>query len=325
MIEDTLPKKKYERALVLSGGGFRGSYQVGVLRYLNEMGWKPDLICGTSAGALNAVGIGCGYSPDDLKTVWLEQSIGSYKLSWRAQLKHFLFRKGFVPFFDVSIFQKRVAKLLDIKALRSSKIEIIITAVNVLTSELKFFSHKVIELEHLMASCSIPILFPWQYIDGEPYWDGSVLMNTPLLPALERKAKEIIVVPLIPGAGETAKPLPTSRKEAVSRLFEQVLEGGSYSIFLAHLNWDDKIRARRNFWQNILEPRLGHQRCKIEIVTPTDRSITIRTGLKASKEQIHSMIVQGYRDAKIQLKEFFDASKKPSRLKISNLLQEKSS
>ena len=49
---NTNPKAP-RKALVLAGGGARGSYQVGVWRALTELGWKPDLITGTSVGSLN--------------------------------------------------------------------------------------------------------------------------------------------------------------------------------------------------------------------------------------------------------------------------------
>ena len=42
-----------QKALVLAGGGARGSYQVGVWRALTELGWRPQIITGTSVGSLN--------------------------------------------------------------------------------------------------------------------------------------------------------------------------------------------------------------------------------------------------------------------------------
>ena len=42
-----------DRALLLSGGGARGAYEIGVWKYLCEMKWRPDLICGTSVGSVN--------------------------------------------------------------------------------------------------------------------------------------------------------------------------------------------------------------------------------------------------------------------------------
>ncbi|MBF0574025.1 MAG: patatin-like phospholipase family protein, partial [Desulfamplus sp.] len=53
-----------KRALILSGGGSRGSFQVGVWRYLQEKQWYPDMICGTSIGAINAVAIGSGLTTE---------------------------------------------------------------------------------------------------------------------------------------------------------------------------------------------------------------------------------------------------------------------
>jgi len=50
------------RALVLSGGGGRGAYHVGVLRFLEEHEWSPDVIVGTSIGAVNGAAIASGHT-----------------------------------------------------------------------------------------------------------------------------------------------------------------------------------------------------------------------------------------------------------------------
>jgi len=49
-----------DRALILSGGGARGAYEIGVWKRLCEMSWRPDLICGTSVGAINGAAIAAG-------------------------------------------------------------------------------------------------------------------------------------------------------------------------------------------------------------------------------------------------------------------------
>ena len=59
-----------QRALVLSGGGGRGAYQAGVWRRLEEIGWKPDMVCGTSIGSVNGALIGSGYDADKLEHFW---------------------------------------------------------------------------------------------------------------------------------------------------------------------------------------------------------------------------------------------------------------
>ena len=49
-----------KRALILSGGGGRGAYHCGVIEYLELIGWKPDVLVGTSIGAINAAAIASG-------------------------------------------------------------------------------------------------------------------------------------------------------------------------------------------------------------------------------------------------------------------------
>jgi NTE family protein len=59
-----------KKALILSGGGARGAFQVGVWKYLREINWTPDLICGTSIGAINAAAIGSGMPVKRLIDLW---------------------------------------------------------------------------------------------------------------------------------------------------------------------------------------------------------------------------------------------------------------
>ncbi len=59
-----------KRALILAGGGARGSFQAGVWKYLVQIGWKPDIICGTSIGAINAAAIGSGMDIKTLIHLW---------------------------------------------------------------------------------------------------------------------------------------------------------------------------------------------------------------------------------------------------------------
>ena len=66
------PQEQPKRALVLSGGGGRGAYHIGVLEYLERVGWHPDLIIGSSVGAVNAMTLGSGVSVRGLKSRWLD-------------------------------------------------------------------------------------------------------------------------------------------------------------------------------------------------------------------------------------------------------------
>ncbi len=58
------------KALVLSGGGGRGAYHVGVLRFLEEHEWYPDIVVGTSIGAVNGAAIASGHTSHSLWALW---------------------------------------------------------------------------------------------------------------------------------------------------------------------------------------------------------------------------------------------------------------
>ncbi|MFO7558480.1 MAG: hypothetical protein R6X10_06585 [Desulfobacterales bacterium] len=77
----------------------------------------------------------------------------------------------------------------------------------------------------------MPILFPWQYVDGEPYWDGGVMANTPLFPALESGAEEIIVVMLSP-VGHQLRKEPGNLMTAGELVFEHLLLGSCQSTLM---------------------------------------------------------------------------------------------
>jgi NTE family protein len=305
-----MKKKRYKRALVLSGGGARGAYQVGVWKFLLEMGWKPDLICGTSVGAINATAIGSGMNLGELINIWKTLEHGSiYRISIWKQLLYFLTRSNFLPpVMDTGPFKRFLQEKFRIDAIRNSEIEIVITAVNILTSQLKFFNNDVIDVEHIMASSAIPILFPWQYVDGVPHWDGGVMMNTPILPALERGAQEIIVVLLSP-VGGSRMGLPRTRRQAFEHVFEQQLIG-SYESFMAHLSWSYKQRSNRGFFPSLTQRAWNFEGVRLATIAP-DYMLGFASMLNFSARQADRLIHEGFTDARNQLSEFFHIEDDP--------------
>lgn len=292
------------RALILSGGGARGAYQAGVLRYLREVGWEPDLICGTSVGAINAVALGCGLDIEDIVALWRSiERQRIYRISLIKQFQYLLFRRGFVPLMETEPLRGLIMEQIDLGRLRTSPSEVIITAVNILQSRLKFFDNSVIGIDHVMASSAIPIFFPWQYIDGEPYWDGGVMANTPVLPALERGVKEIIVVLLSP-VGGTRMGLPAGRRQAVERVFEQALIG-SYQAFLSHLAFEERLRGRAGFFERLRRRTFAMGDVRIVTVAP-ERMLGFRSLLDFSGRQADGLLSAGYSDARLQLFPFFN-------------------
>lgn len=283
-----------KRALILSGGGARGAYQAGVYKYLEEVQFTPDIICGTSIGAINATAIGTGMDSNDLIRIW--RSIDKKKILrysiWKTIID--IFKRRFSPLVDISPITEFLQKELDFSKLLSSQTDVVISAVNILTAELKYFSNKDIQLEHVLASSAIPIFFPWQLIDNEPYWDGGLMANTPIYPALEKGAKEIVVVLLSPIGGNNQLGLPTTRKEAIERVFEMSLIS-SYNAILADKE-DSKakgIAALLSFLQN-------KQGVKIHTVAPSN-SLGLKSILNFNAHQSDILIEYGYNDAKSAL------------------------
>lgn len=303
-----IKKKKYERALVLSGGAARGPYQLGIWQYLEEMGWKPDLICGTSVGALNAIQIGFEKNIEEIKETYkhIDKKKILHVSNW-AKFKFIFLHKGHAPL----IRTKKIIKILEKEFekgkenLRNNEIEIVITAVNILSSKLEYFNNSVIDVEHAIASASIPIIFPWQYIDRKPYWDGSVMMNTPLWPAIESGAKEIIVVLSSPIGKESSAQVqaPRTRLQAIERMIEQ-RSIASYDFLLTHINWCQEESSRKGILQDIFT---GHDYKGLKIITVAPaRMLSLTSSLDFSERMLNSFVKEGYLDACSQLSELFE-------------------
>ena len=225
-----------------------------------------------------------------------------YKISLWKQFTYAIRRK-YAPMMDTEPFRRLLEEKIDVHALRNNPQEIIITAVNLYKSQLRFFNNDEINVEHVMASSAIPILFPWVYVDGVPYWDGGIMANTPILPALQRGAKEIIVVLLSP-VGGAPMPVPRNRLQAAERVFE-LGQIGSYEAFMAHLAWEHKVRKQSGPLRNLLRRTLTLGDVKITTVAP-DRMLGFYSILNFSQRQSGMLISEGYTDARNQLRDLFD-------------------
>ncbi len=279
-----------KRALILCGGGSRGAFQAGVLKYLDEKGWYPDLICGASVGAINAVAIGSGMTPEQIITLWKRFDRRKiYRLSIARHIRSFFSNGACQPLMDTSPFKKLLIKYININKLRQSRIDILINAVHLPTSRLKYFTQHQINISHIMAASAIPVFFPWQFIDGEPYWDGGMIENTPLAPALERHVKEIIIVLLTP-VGHVKLPLPRNPLQAAEVALEQLLQGAYQSIIL----------NRRFQFHTALTNSVKDSSLIVATVSPA-RMLGFPSFLNFSALQAEKLIEEGYYQARKQL------------------------
>ncbi len=274
-----------KRALILSGGGARGAFQVGVWKYLQEINWTPDLICGTSIGAINAAAIGSGMSVERLADLWRTHNRSEiFRLKTLHFLKSALRGKPLKSVLDTTPLRAMLTRNLNLEALRRSPIEIIISAVHLATGRLHLYNQAVIKIDHLMASSAMPILFPWQPIRGELHWDGGVMANSPLFIALEKKVEEIVVVLLSP-VGQRPLPPPVSLREGLELVFEHFLIG-SYQTAMPIFNGQ--------------ESGAFNPQPKISVVAPS-QMLGFASLLNFSTQQVNRLINAGYHNARRQL------------------------
>jgi NTE family protein len=199
--------------LVLQGGGALGAYQVGVYQALHEAGVEPDWIIGTSIGAINA-SIIAGNKPQDrlmqLNEFWRRverpdkwpfapawtriSDAWSYWATLLSGIPGFFepylpaFWGAHVPlqpdragFYSTAALRGTLAELVDFSIINKQSPRLTVGAANVRTSMMHYFDSRAcgIAAEHIMASGALPPAFPAVCIEGEYYWDGGILSNTP--------------------------------------------------------------------------------------------------------------------------------------------------
>ena len=199
--------------LVLQGGGALGAYQGGVYQALHEAGVEPDWLIGTSIGAINASLIAGNKVEDRLpklkefwrrmqySTVWgafpawtgIAEAVSSWTTLtsgipgfFEANPRAFLGAQ--VPlgvdhagFYSTEPLRRTLEELVDFSLINQDHPRLTMGAAHLRTSMMRYFDSKEMELapDHIMASGALPPAFPAVRIDGELYWDGGILSNTP--------------------------------------------------------------------------------------------------------------------------------------------------
>lgn len=180
-------------ALVLSGGGAKGAFQVGVLDFLNEKGVDFKIIAGVSTGALQAV----MYAQGDIKAlmqIW--QDIRSAGDIYTERLIGLL--GGFLGADSIYIngpLAEKIKKHVDPEKIRAGKRKLRIGVVSLQGGEFQVITEDSPNLaEWILASASIPVFFPPVNIGDEQFVDGGVRNITPLKAALDEKPDGCLVV-----------------------------------------------------------------------------------------------------------------------------------
>lgn len=174
--------------VALSGGGVRGLAHLGVLKALEERAIYPDIISGVSVGSLIAVFYADGHSVDDMFRV--ASSIGFTSITGKSVLS---FKNGF---FSQTGLRNLLDKHLRAKTFEELKKPVRIVASDIEHGRIKVFSEGAI-IPAVMASCSVPVVFPPVNIEGHHYVDGGLLMNFPVS-VIRKECERIIGVNVSP-------------------------------------------------------------------------------------------------------------------------------
>ncbi len=227
-----------KNALILSGGGARAAYQVGVLKALAEI--LPEgacnpfpIICGTSAGAINAVTLaaheGCFRAAvAELEQIWNQlEPHHVYRYGWWEMAKGLgrvtrsLFNQGVgvnrpIALLDNSPLRQLIKRSVKFRQLdraiaRGDLEAVSVTAMGYTSGQsVCFFQGKpamqswqrhrrigrrtLLNTDHLMASSAIPTLFPATKIEHEYFGDGALRQLSPISPALHLGADRLFIV-----------------------------------------------------------------------------------------------------------------------------------
>jgi NTE family protein len=175
--------QKVRSALVLSAGGMFGAYQAGVWSELARV-FRPDMVVGASAGALNGWEIACDTDPADLVASWMGlEKLASLK--WRLPSR---FADGCL---DGTALEEWIRAAY---AGRTPGCEYGVVLSHVPDLKPVLFRTPQITWKHIAASCAVPGFLRHFQLDGQMYTDGGIVDPLPLWAAVEMGAQVIVTV-----------------------------------------------------------------------------------------------------------------------------------
>lgn len=294
--------EELKTALILPGGGSRASYQVGVLKAIAELIPQDDnpfpILCGTSAGAINAVALASREEDFAESCRWLEQlwldlrADHVYRSDWTG-IAHNVWRL-FMSLFNSGIAVGRPVALLDnlpLKQLLREKLDfsgigrnlqsgklsaVSVTAMNYTEREsVTFFQggpekadwqrwrrHGIptpLQLRHLMASTAIPTIFPPQRIGRNYFGDGALRQLTPISPALHFGADKVLIVSPTGHKRTYEKPYKRIHSPAFGQIIAHLLN----SAFVDSLETDIEMLEQMNQMLELIPGQLTNQEGRV--------------------------------------------------------------
>ncbi|GAA4227912.1 NTE family protein [Streptosporangium album] len=197
-----------DTAFVLGGGGVLGAHEVGMLRALDEAGIKPDVIVGTSVGALNGVMLAAapGDAVADLAGLWRSDVVRTaFGGSWMTRLST-LARSG-THLHSPGPLRDLLTEMLPVSRIEDLAVPFQCVAASVERATAHWFTEGPV-VDAVLASCAVPGLLPPIRIGDDHFFDGGLVHSIPVGRAVALGARRMYVLHV----GRIERPLVAPRR-----------------------------------------------------------------------------------------------------------------
>ncbi len=327
-------------AMVLSGGGARGAFEAGVIEAFEEAGIVPEILTGTSAGAINATAMAIGMPARQLSEMWLGlRSKDVYRVRVdlpRALRPLRLVSSTLTNLLDPPSLAIKLLEaigwtwLLDTQPLHELLRETLgseevtiqpgrtltVVAVEAVTGRLVRFtntppadrtdtrySQVAMTVDHVLASAAIPVLFKPVNIEGGVYWDGGLGANTPLGAALGHRPDVCFVVAT--GAVDRTAAAPRSLSESISLLVDDLLRSS--------LVKDMEHAERINELVRLSDGTSRYKEVELHLIAPPPGGAGVHEFLDFEESATSLLIAQGREAGKAAIEAYERGRDQPDR------------
>ncbi|MGW0803510.1 patatin-like phospholipase family protein [Nonomuraea sp. NPDC002799] len=197
-----------ETAFVLGGGGVLGAHEVGMLQALDEADIRPDLVVGTSVGALNGALIAAdpAEAVTRLTALWRSDVVRTaFAGSWVTRLST-LARTG-THLHPNGPLREVLARTVQVERIEELSVPFQCVAASVERAAAHWFTQGPL-VDAVLASCAVPGLLPPVVIGGEHFYDGGLVHSIPIGRAVQLGAKRVYVLHV----GRIERPLTPPRR-----------------------------------------------------------------------------------------------------------------
>lgn len=226
-------------ALVLCGGGSRGAMEAGFYQALIECGVRPDFILGSSIGALNGAYIAGGMSPSELIWLWHEFRLSrALSINWAWPIHP----RRCPGFFSLGPLRRWLRRTLPVTRFEELAMPLTVVTTDLESGRACYWHEHGDLIDPIIASMSLPGIFPPVELDGRLHIDGGVANNAPLDKAHELGARSVYMIECA-CAERCPRPL-RGLADILMRSFSVALDS-KYRAELMHFHGHIEIHAVR--------------------------------------------------------------------------------